>query len=190
MLGEPRHIAAHHAGIHTELRLHELRAGVDLGLQAGRSPAGRRIDRIVGAAEEKIGASGDLATGRQFAGVAKPPRGIEQRTRIEIKHRHGIRLVTGARIVTAQHQQIAHARGCRAQQVALQRDTIAITAGELKNRFDALLHEHGGGSNGAEMGPCAGTVGDIDGIGKALAVEALWPTVRHGRPTPAASLPR
>ena len=54
LLGEPRHVAAHDARIHAELRLHELRAGVDLGLRAPRLPAGRRIDRIVGAAEEKI----------------------------------------------------------------------------------------------------------------------------------------
>ena len=54
VLGKPRHVAAHHAGIHAELRLHELRAGGDLGGKPLRLPAGRRIDRIVGGAEEEI----------------------------------------------------------------------------------------------------------------------------------------
>ena len=44
MLGQPRHVAAHHAGVHAELRLHELRAGVDLGLQDfGSQPGGGSI---------------------------------------------------------------------------------------------------------------------------------------------------
>ena len=59
VLGEPRHVAAHHAGIHAELGLHELRAGGELAgerlsapsraadrsgcrRRRGRSPRGRR----------------------------------------------------------------------------------------------------------------------------------------------------
>ena len=47
-------IAPHHAGIHAELRLHELAAGRDLGLEALRLPAGRRIDRHVGRGDEEL----------------------------------------------------------------------------------------------------------------------------------------
>ena len=54
VLGEPRHVAPHHAGIHAELRLHELAAGRDLALEAFRLPAGRRIDRHVGGGDEEI----------------------------------------------------------------------------------------------------------------------------------------
>ena len=95
VLGKPRHIAAHHAGIHAELRLHELRAGVELGLQRLRLPAGLWVDRIVGGAEKEIGTAGNLAPRRQFAAVAQSPRGFQQLTRIEIEHRLGIGLVAG-----------------------------------------------------------------------------------------------
>src|SRR6185437_13394282 len=63
---EPRHVAAHDARIHAELRLHELRAGLDLGGEALRLPARRRIDRIVGAAQEEFGLAADLLSRRQF----------------------------------------------------------------------------------------------------------------------------
>src|SRR5664280_1177611 len=95
VLRQPRHVAAHHAGIHAELRLYELRAGIDLGLQSFRLPAGLWVNRIVGAAEEEIGAAGNFAPRGQFAGVAPPARGFQQRTRIEIEHRLGIGLVAG-----------------------------------------------------------------------------------------------
>ena len=121
VLGEPRHVAAHHAGIHAELRLHELRAGRRswLAIRPGASRAADRSDcrRCRG---RKSARPVTLRPRRQFAGVAQPPRGLEQRARIEIEYRLGVRLVAGARIVTAQHQQIAHARGRRAQQIALQ----------------------------------------------------------------------
>ena len=168
MLGKPRHVAAHHTGIHAELRLHELRAGVDLGLQAFRLPAGRRVDRIVGAAEEKIGAAGDLAAGRQFAGIAQAARGLQQRARVEIEHRLGVGLIAGARIVAAQHQQIAHAAGGGAQQIALQGDAVAVAAGELQHRLDAVLDQQRGRRHRAEMRPRAGAVGDVDRVGEAL----------------------
>src|SRR6185312_11679408 len=79
---EPRHVAAHDARIHAELRLHELRAGLDLGGEALRLPARRRIDRIVGAAQEELGLAADLAAGRQLTGVAQPARRAEQLPRI------------------------------------------------------------------------------------------------------------
>ena len=54
VLGEPRDIAAHHAGIHAELGLRELGAGGDLGgeLVAAASPGGGSIGSVGGAEEE------------------------------------------------------------------------------------------------------------------------------------------
>src|SRR5262249_42576728 len=53
VFGQALRVAPGDAGIHAELRLGELGAGIDLGLEALRLPAGRWIDgRIRGADEE------------------------------------------------------------------------------------------------------------------------------------------
>jgi hypothetical protein len=52
---------------------------------------------------KKIGAAGNFAARRQFAGIAQPARGFQQRARIEIEHRLGVGLVAGRGIVAAQH---------------------------------------------------------------------------------------
>ena len=122
---------------------------------------------------KKSARAGDLAAGRQFAGVAQPPRGLQQLARIEIEHRLGVGLIAGARIVAAQHQQIAHAGRRRAQQIALQRDAVAVAAGELKDRLDALLDQHRRRRHRAKMRPRAGAVGDVDGIGEAFQRQRL-----------------
>ena len=117
---------------------------------------------------KKLGAAGDLAAGRQFAAVAQAPRGLEQRARVEIEHRLGVGLIAGARVVAAQHQQIAHAAGSRAQQIALQGDAVAVAAGELQHRLDAVLDQQRGRRHRAEMRARAGAVGDVDRVGEAL----------------------
>ena len=60
-----------------------------------RLPAGRRIDRVVGAAEEEVRAAADLAAARQFAGIAQAARGLQKLARVEIEHRLGVGLVAG-----------------------------------------------------------------------------------------------
>ena len=168
VLGEPCDVAAHHAGIHAELGLHELRAGAELGLERGRLPVRRRIDRVVGGAEKKRGAPGHLAPRGQFAGVAQFPRRFQERARIDVEYGLGIRLVTGARIVAAQHQQIVNAARRRTHEVALQGNTVAVTAGHLQDRLDPLADQDRRCRERCQMRPGAGAVGDIDGVGQAL----------------------
>ena len=96
-----------------------------------------------------------------------------KRARIEIEHRLGIGLIAGARIVAAQHQQIAHADRRRAQQVALQRDAVAVAAGELEDRLDPCSTSSRRRGHRAEMRPRAGAVGDVDGVGQALERQRL-----------------
>src|SRR4029079_15570953 len=101
--------------------------------------SGGRIERVCGDSREEIGAAADLAARRQFAQIAKASRRCERSTRIEIKYRFCIRLVTGARIVTSQHQQVAYARCGGAKQIALYRDAVTVAAGELQDRVGALV---------------------------------------------------
>src|SRR6185295_13942224 len=151
LFGQPRHIAMHDTCVHAELRLHKLGAGVDLGLQPGRFPSCRRIDWIVGAAEEKIKIAANLAARREFADIAEPPCRIKQRAWIEIKDSFGIGLITGAGVVAAQHQKIANTRCGGTQQVTLQRDTITIAAGQLEDRLYALLDKKCSRNDRAKM---------------------------------------
>ena len=86
-------IAAHDAGVHAELRLGELRAGLHLGEEPVRLPAVRRIDRHVGGANEERGLAVDLAAGGQRALVAQAARGFHQGPRIDVEDRLGLGLI-------------------------------------------------------------------------------------------------
>ena len=64
-------------------------------------------------------------------------------------------------------------RGRRAHELRLQRDAVAIAAGELEYRLDALADENGGGNRCREMRAGAGAVGHIDRIGQAAQWQRL-----------------
>ena len=128
--------------------------------------SGRRIDRHVGGAEEERRLAGNLAPGRQLAVVAQPPRGLEQRFRIDVEHRLGIGLVAGFRVVAGEHQDVADAERGGAHQFALQRDAVLVAAGDLQDRLDAGAEKDRRGRERAHVGAGAGAVGDIDRIGE------------------------
>ena len=109
----------------------------------------------------------------QLAAVADADRGRDQRAGIEIEHRLGVGLVAGGRIVAAQHQEIADAERGGAEQVALQRQAVAVAAGQLEHRLDAVLPQDRRRGERAQMRTRAGAVGDIDGIGQALERQRL-----------------
>ncbi len=173
VLGKPRDVAAHDLDVHAKLRLSELRAGGNLALQALRHPVCGRIDRHVGSANEEVGLAGDLAAREQFAAVADRDRGFDQRAGIEIEHRFGIRLIARARVVAAQHQQVADAERRRAEQVALQGEPVAVAASELQHRLDAGLMQDRGRRHGAEMGARARPIRDVHGVGEAFQRQRL-----------------
>ena len=173
MLAKARHVAPHDVDIHAELGLGELRAGRDLSLEALGLPALRRIDRHVGRADEEVRLAGHLAAGGQFAAIANADRGLDQRAGIEIEHGLGVRLIARGRIVAAQHQKIAQAERRRAEQVALQREAIAVAAGELQHRLDAAALQDRGGCKRAKMRARARAVRDIDRVGEVLQRQRL-----------------
>ena len=109
-----------------------------------------------------------LAARQDLAAVAQPGRERDQVARLQIEHRLCIRLIALGRIVAAQHQKVAHAERHRAQKVALQRDAIAIAAGELQDRLDALLDHDRGRRERAHMRVRTGAVGDVDRVGEAF----------------------
>ena len=131
-------------------------------------PAIRRIDRHIGGADKEISLAAEPAAVRQRALVAQPACGVDQRPRIDVEYRLGIRLIAGFGIVAREQEQIADAeRGC-AHHLALQSEPVLVAAGHLQDRFDTGLQQQARARQRAHMGAGAGTVGDVDGVGQAL----------------------
>ena len=165
-------------------------AGRELALEAFRLPIRRRIDRHIGDADEEIRFAGDLAARGQFAAVADADRGRDQRAGVEIEHRLRLRLIARARVVAAQHQQVADAERRRAEQVALQRDPVAVAAGELQHRLDAALVQDHGRRHRTEMSARAGAIGDVHGVGEIFKRQRLGEQIVAAWTRPAALLRR
>ena len=108
----------------------------------------------------------DLAAGREFTLVAQALRGFDQRPRVDIEHRLGVGLVAGLRVVAGEHQEVVDAERRRAHEVALQRDAVAVAAGELQDRLDARPEEERRRGKRAHVRPRAGAVGQIDRVGE------------------------
>ncbi len=172
-LGKPPGIAPHDAGIHAELGLRELGARGDLGRELVRLPSRGRIDRHIGGAEKELCRPANFAPGGKLILVAQVARHSGERGRVDVEHRFGFRLVAGLGVVAGQAEQVADVGGRRPHQLRLQRDAVAIAAGELEYRLDALADENGGGNRCREMRAGAGAVGDIDRIGQAAQWQRL-----------------
>jgi len=69
-------------------------------------------------------------------------------------------------IGAAQHEQIANAERCRTEQIALQRKPVAVAAGELKNRLEALARQQGRGNRRRHVCAGARTISHVDRIGE------------------------
>ena len=89
------------------------------------------------APRNRFGATSSLRPEAKVAAVAHAAGDAQQRDRIEVEHRLGLRVVALADVVAGQAEDIAHAQGGRAQDVALQRDAIAVAAGDLADRREA-----------------------------------------------------
>ena len=66
---------------------------------------------------------------------------LHQLDRIDVEDVLGGGVVAKALVVAGQAQQVAHAQGIRAQQIALDRQPVAVAAGHLDDRLQPLLHQ-------------------------------------------------
>ena len=101
--------------------------------RSGAPVAGRR-EGIVGGAEEHVRRVGDLAAAQEPMLVAQRARDLEQRHAVEIEHRLRLRMVARLHAVAGQAQHVAHAHRGAAEDVALDRDAVAVAAGDLHDR--------------------------------------------------------
>src|SRR5262249_15853451 len=165
--GNARGGAAHDAEVHAERGLREFGPGGDFGRELVGLPARWRVDRRVGGTEEEARVACDLAPGGKLALVAQLARHGRQRGRIDVEHRLGLRLVAGLRVVTGEAQEVVHATGGGAHEIGLQRNAVAIAAGELEDGRDTRAREQGRRDRGGEVRAGAGAVGDVDGVRQA-----------------------
>lgn len=154
---------------------------------ANCAPASIFLSRLAGT-QLSGGSTGASATPRK-KGSEPPicrPFGNSERSRIcaasrvspvefEIKHGLRIRLIAGFGIIAGQNEKIGHSERSRPQQLALKRDPVAIPAGDLKDRFDAIAQKNGCRNERIEMRPRACAVRDVHRIGEA----AQWQGVRQ-----------
>ncbi len=103
----------------------------------------------------------------------------------DVEHRLGVGLVAGLRVVAGQDQQVVHPGRRRAHQIGLQRNAIAVAAGELQDRLDAVLHHERRCNGGGQVRAGARPVGDVDRVRQALERQRLRQHVlrveRNGR---------
>jgi hypothetical protein len=83
-------------------------------------------------------------------------------------NRFGLRLVTLLGVVAMKAKDVRDAERRGAQQIALQRHSIAVAHRELQHRLDAVLRQDCSGGQRRHMRPRPGTVGDVDRVGQPL----------------------
>ena len=124
--------------------------------------------RRIGGADEEARRGFDRPPRGQDAVVAHPPDQAYDVLGIEVVHRLGVGLIAGGGVVAVQNQNVAHALRGGAQQVADQRDAVAIAAGNLEHGIDAVARQNGGRRETAERRAGAGRVGHVDRIDPAF----------------------
>jgi hypothetical protein len=161
-LAQPCRIAANHARVHAELRLHEVRARLRLGEQALRIPVGRRVDRHVGGADDELQPAFDLGSGGQLVLGPHARRHRHEVAAVEVEHRLRLGLVAELGVVAGEHQDVVDAQRRGTDQIALQRKPVAVAAGHLEDRLEPALHEEMRGDEAGEVYLRTGAVGDVD----------------------------
>jgi hypothetical protein len=131
------HPACEGGEVEDELRLHELRAGGDLLAEPGRAEPGRRRERVLDRSDEPVRRRVQLAPGQQPPLVAHGAGGPHELDAVEVEHRLGVGVVAEPRVIAGHQEQIADAQRGGGQQIGLQRDAVAVAAGDLHDRFDA-----------------------------------------------------
>ena len=101
--------------------------------------------------------------------IAQRARGFQQRQRIQIKHRQGLRMVARLHAIARQAQQVADSHGGTAQDVALDGDAVLVPAGDLHHRCVAHPGEERAHGETRHVAVGATAVGGVDGVH--LAVE-------------------
>ena len=114
---------------------------------------------------------------------------FEQVDRLEIEDGLRVGLIAALRIVAAQDQQVLDALRCGADQVARERDAIAIAARDLQDRLVTVRGEDRGGREAADRGLAGRGVGHVDRVDLALELAGLVRAASCRRPTAAARSP-
>src|ERR1019366_6219605 len=150
--------------VKAELRLDELRAGVDLALQIGHALSIGWHERVRRGAEKQPRRQLQPPPRGVLAAVAHTAQDVQQVDGIEVEHRLGLGMVALAHVVASQAQHVSYAQGGSTENIALHRDTVAIAATHLAYRREVRGGKHRRGGHARHVAVGAGAVGDVDGI--------------------------
>src|SRR5690242_4932479 len=131
------HPARERGHVEDELGLRELRAGGHLLAEPGRAEAGRRGERVLDRTDVPVRRRVQRAPGQQPPLVAHGAGGPHELDAVQVEHGLGVRVVAEPRVVAGHQDHVEDAEGGGGQQVGLERDPVAVAAGDLHDRLDA-----------------------------------------------------
>jgi hypothetical protein len=100
--------------------------------------------------------------------VAQHAADFEQRHRIQVEHRLGLRMIARLYAIAGQAQHVAHPHRRAAQDVALDRDPVAVAAGDLHHRRVADARQQCAHRQARHVAIRARAVGGVDGVDVAV----------------------
>ena len=112
-------------------------------------------------AQEQVGRNLQPAPGGEGAAVAHVARNPQERNRVEVEHRLGLRVIALTHVVACETQDVAHAERRGAENVALHGDAVAIAAGDLANRRMPVCGQNSRRGGARHMAIAAGAVCDV-----------------------------
>ena len=123
-------------------------AAIFLPSRVGRNASGG-ANGFSTAPIRKPGGGIHRAAGQQHALVAHGAGGPDQLHAVQVVDRLGLRVVAEPRVVAGQQQHVRDAQGGRRDQVRLQRDPVAVPAGQLHHRLHpGPVRQHAAGQAG------------------------------------------
>ena len=131
------------------------------------------------AAKEQARAHAEFASGQKPALVAQDARGLQERHAVQIAHGLRVRMVAHDGAVAGEAEQVAYAQCRRAQDVALDRNSVPVAASDLHHRLAARLQQQRRNAEAGHVAVGAAAIGDVDRIH--LAAKMLEPRVHLGR---------
>ncbi len=188
-IDDARHKFAEARHVVDRLRLDKLRARRYLLGDPHRAELVRRRERVFDRADEEIrGDFGDGLAVFEDGTVAHHPHHPRQVERIDVVDCLGMGMVAHDHVIPAERQHRVDAKRCRADQVRLQRQPVAVAAGELEHRLQSRLLDHNARRQTRHVDARGLVVGGVVGVRVAAQLRDLPLYHRRVRPNRRADL--
>ncbi len=148
---------------------------------AARCPAGG-ANGFSMAPMSQSGRDAERPPGQQQALVAHGAGGLDEADAVEVEHGLGAGVVAEPGVVAGHQQHVRDAQRARRDQVRLQREPVAVAAGELHDRLDPRLGRQQAARPARHPHVRARVVGDVHGVHPAAQRSSLRPMALGSAP--------